>query len=115
MSSALGVRYGVASRWVSEDPQARVVPVPTTLVQIAELLDIDVYDAFRHAGYLPRVNQDGSGLPHEAEMQALMRRFRRILRAIPPSQWAVAAVVMGVQLDQLQILLARLEELAANS
>ena len=108
LSAKLGVQYGVASRWVSKDPRTRVVPVPTTLLEIADLFDLNVFDVFQHAGYLPTVEPDSN--PNRDEIDRLIRRFRRTIRGIPASEWPLASEVIGLQLDQLQAILDRLSE-----
>jgi transcriptional regulator with XRE-family HTH domain len=111
LSDALNVRFGVASRWLSENADKRVVPLPPTLVQIAEVLDLDVYNLFQHAGYVPAVKpRDGQQHPHEDEIQVMLRRLQRTLRNIPEHHWGWAASVVSLDLDQLQVLLAHLEE-----
>jgi transcriptional regulator with XRE-family HTH domain len=111
LSDALGVRYGVVARWVSENASTRVVPLPSMLVRLADLLDLNVYDVFRHAGYLPAVNSDnGQQHPHEEQIRVLERRLRRLLRGIPDKHWPLAVSVVSLDLDQLQVLLNHLEE-----
>ena len=111
LSQALGVRFGVAARWVAADPEKRVVPKPGTLVRIADELDLDIYDVFRHAGYLPAVNDASlDNHPHEAEIRLLLQRFRRILRNVPEAQWAVAGIIVATQLENIQVLLDRIEQ-----
>jgi len=111
LSDAVGVQFGVARRWLVDDPAERVVPLPATLLRIADVFDLDDVEAFRHAGYLPAVkSEDASQHPHEEEIQFLLRRLRRTLRNIPESRWAMSASLVALDLDQLQVLLDRLED-----
>lgn len=107
LSLAVGVQFGVAARWVARDPAKRVVPKPETLVRLARELDLDVYEVFRRAGYLPLV--DNSNHPHEAEIKVLLQRLRRILRSVPEGEWAIATIVVATQLENIQLLLDRLD------
>lgn len=117
LAAALGVRFGVAARWVSEKPCKRVVPKPETLVRIAHTLDLDAYEVFRQAGYLPALDSPNSAFnehPHEQEIRFLMQRFRRLVRNIPESEWAVAAVILSTQLENIQVLLDRIESIGKS-
>ena len=105
LADELGVRFGVVARWVTEDEAKRVVPQPRTLVQLAQVLDLDVIDVFRHAGYLPSVLDSIDS--DEEQIQSLMRRLRRILRGVPSSQRAMAITVTVSVLDHLQVLIDR--------
>jgi hypothetical protein len=76
----------------------------------ADLFELDTIEAFRHAGYLPVKLKDGGEHPHEEEIQALLRRFLRLLKSIPESQWHPAISVVSLDLDHLAALLTRLDD-----
>lgn len=102
------MQLGVVSRWLSDDPAKRVVPLPPTLVQIAEVLDWDAVEVFIHAGFLPRMD-DQQPLPHEHEIRIVTRRLRRMLQAVHDPDWQLAYSVAQAHIDGLQLVLNRLD------
>jgi transcriptional regulator with XRE-family HTH domain len=104
----LGVRFGVVSRWLSENPGKRVVPLPGMCVQIAAVLDFDVLEVFMHAGYLPVLKwEEGGG--RDPDVQAVLLRLDRILTRVPADQRTLAVILAGAVLDHLQTLIDRVE------
>jgi hypothetical protein len=110
LSNRLNVRYGVASRWVSENPKTRVIPLPGTLVEIANVLELDVLDVFRHAGIPSPVKSELEHHPHEAQIRIFKRQLEDMLTRASLRQWPLVASVVTLDLDHLRSLLARLDE-----
>ena len=109
LAEALGVRLGVVSRWLSDDPGKRVVPLPHACVQIAEALGLDVIEVFRLAGYLPPMEKPHEQHPHAADIKSTQRLLGRILKSIPASEWERSFPVAQAYLDGLQLILNRLD------
>lgn len=108
LADAIGVKYGVASRWVAEDEAKRVVPQPRTLVQLAKLFDLSVTDVFEYAGYLP-VRNGAEG--RDPEIDIRLRRLGRILKTIPPQHRSMALSIADSILDLLKSLTDRFLDL----
>lgn len=110
LADTLGVRLGVVSRWLSDDEDKRVVPLPNACVQLAETLGLDVIEVFRLAGYLPmEVNHQSATHEHEAEIRTMQRLLGRMLKSIPPEGWALAYPITVAYIDGLQLILNRLD------
>lgn len=110
LAETLGVRLGVVSRWVAEDEDKRVVPLPNMVVQIAQALGLDTIEAFRLAGYLPQVEDPAlESVPHEKDIRAMQRRLGRMLKSIPPDEWPRCSEIVTAYMDGLQLLLSRLD------
>jgi len=106
LADQLKVQPGVISRWLTEDDDKRVVPMPQMCAQIAESLGVDATEVLRYAGYLP-LNSQSPG-PHDEEIRVLTRRLRRMLKATPDEEWCLAYALSEAELDGLQLLLNRL-------
>lgn len=111
LADILGVKLGVVSRWLTLVECKRVVPLPQTCVQIAEVFDLDAVEVFRLAGYLPLVDEVPTypSHPHEQEIRVLKRRYTRILESIPEDAWSAAYAVARAHLDGLPLLLNAVE------
>lgn len=112
LAEAFGVRFGVASRWVADDEARRVVPMPSTLVKLADYFDLDVVEVFRRAGFLPTVDEKPD-TPQERDINRLQRRLRYMLSETPPASWGAAAIVAEAVLDHLAVLLSKLDHIDA--
>lgn len=106
MAEAFGVRFGVASRWVAEDEAKRVVPMPTTLVRIADYFGLNRVEVFMRAGLLPALD-DENPTPQGEDIERLQRRLRRILKATPATSWPATLVLAEAVLDHLAVLLSK--------
>jgi len=107
LADEVGVRFGVARRWLQPDDEQRVVPLPAMCIRIARALEWDVLDVFRHAGYLPMPTGEVPRDPHEGEIRIFKRRLERMLQHTPERQWPFTMACVQVMLDQLQALLSR--------
>jgi transcriptional regulator with XRE-family HTH domain len=116
----VGVKPGVASRWVTCDASKRVAPRPDKCVALARVLELDISSVFAAAGYLPldgsnpgfRLTDDEE--KREAEIRQLKRRFETVLRQASPGMWPLVLSVANVTLDQLAALLSRAEQFFRN-
>jgi len=109
LAEAFGVRFGVAARWVAEDEARRVVPMPSTLVKLADYFDLDVVEVFRHAGFLPALDEKPD-TPQDRDIRRLKRRLRYMLTETPPTSWPAAAIIAEAVLDHLAVLLSKLDQ-----
>jgi hypothetical protein len=110
LAHEFGVSYGVAARWVAEDEAKRVVPMPKTLVKLADYFDLDVVEVFRRAGFLPALDERPE-TPQRQDVIRLERRLRRMLLDTPPGRWGAAAILAEAVLDHLAVLLSRVDHL----
>lgn len=108
----LGVQVGVVSRWLHTNPEKRMTPMPSTVIQIADLLGIDRMQALRDAGYLPHMDLERPDSPHADQIEAANRRLQRILADMPEQHWPIAAYLLGTFLDQLWQLVGRTDPLS---
>lgn len=112
LAEVLGVRFGVASRWVAENPSKRVVPLPGTLVQIADTFQLDVVEVFRKAGYLPALDEYPPD-ERDREIDRLGRSFLRALRTRKDSatneEWAEIIATTEIILSHYAALLNRID------
>jgi len=108
----LGVRESTVGRWLAADPAARVIPRPATVTHIARVLELDPTDLLRGAGYLePATVVPFTRDPDIDEaFRARARRFRRLMRMVPPGRMNLALIILDVMLDALQSLISRLED-----
>jgi hypothetical protein len=103
LATRLEVRFGVVARWVTEDESGRVVPLPGMCVQLARVLDLDVIDVFRHAGYLPPMAEDED--PNKPDIEMFLHRLQRMLRNKSNEEWIFARDMTALSLDHLQLTL----------
>jgi len=105
----LETRESTVGRWLSTNPATRKTPLPSTVLQMAEILEMDAIELLRAAGHLPMAEPSRPQHPRRLEIRARKRRFARIMESVDLSRFGEAMDWADILLDGLQAMSARLE------
>lgn len=100
LAKACGTTTTVVSRWVTSDPQRRVIPESRGCVQLARALDLPVVEVLVAAGRIPPPD----GRPHhpyEAEIKRLTLALDLALRRMPLTHFRVVYRIVAGQVRSL--------------
>src|SRR5215510_9366711 len=78
----LDSRESTVGRWLARNPATRKTPLPATVLQISQLLELDPLELLRLTGHLPMAKSHGPDHPHRQEIRARKRRLGRILESV---------------------------------